>query len=179
MSSLISGASEKFGSGRSRITLVGDVDGNEEEVELDLVELFKVTQASAVTTHPIEKAEGADINRVTDHVEAMPPTVNVTAYLSYNISFDIAKNIKDTENTSVSAKDKLRTLTYWQNTGTVIRLEGYGTGASGRTGTALNYLKKGGSALFGSVEDEFYFGMMDDIIENLMISNLKIGRAHV
>ena len=172
MSSLISAAAQKFGSGRSLMALVGDMDGTETEVELDLVEVFKVTQSATVTTHPIEKGEGTDINRVTDHVEPAPPTVNVTAYLSYNISIDVSKNIKDSEINSVSAKEKLKNLMYWQNTGTVIRLEGYGTGASGKIGTALNYLKKGGSALFGSVENDYYFGMMDDLIENLLIHNV-------
>lgn len=173
MSSLISAASEKFGSGRSLMALVGDVEGIETEVELDLVEVFKVTQSATVTTHPIEKGEGTDINRVTDHVEPAPPTVNVTAYLSYNISIDVSKNIKDSEINSVSAKEKLKNLFYWQNTGTVIRLEGYGTGSSGKIGTALNYVKKGGSALFSSVENDYYFGMMDDKIENLLIHNLN------
>lgn len=172
MSSLVSGAAEKFGSGRSRMALIGDVEGTETEVELDLVEMFKVNHSASVTTHPIEKAEGAEINRVTDHVESLPPAVSVNACLSYNISFDIAKNIKDTENNSVSAKEKLKNLLYWQNTGTVIRLEGYGTGVSGKTGTALSYLKKGGSALFDSVQNDYYFGMMDDEIDSLLIHGI-------
>jgi hypothetical protein len=174
--SLIEKGLEAIGGGRRLVTLIGaDKDKNLVEVEFDVVDTFKVMHSTQVTSHAIEKGEDVDLNRVSDHVINSPPIITVAGYLSDNLGISLAN--ASITNTSVSAKEKLNRLLFWQKTGTLLTLEGYGQ-KKGKLGKAISFIKTGIAGLFSSKEDAYYFGVSSDKIVSLVLSNLSPSQSN-
>lgn len=154
-------------SGRDTIGLTGYYGGEKTTVDLDLVDAFDGSYQNSITQHPIEKdASDPDFNMIADHIEPKPANVTVKAILADKIGLL----------TFESAKDKLKTIIYWQRTGTVVKLEGYETGA-GIFGKLFSALSSGVGALFNSDLDEpFYMGTDTDVIENIVLGNMTFER---
>lgn len=167
MSSLFDRALEVVGVGRQRIGLSGLMDGKPKTVDLDVTSSFSVSAETEVTTHPIEVSKSNPYGSITDFVIPKVRVLTLEVVLSDNL---------DLIGDSVSVKDKVKILNYWQMNGFLINLEGYTTG--GVADGALNYVKSGISNLFSSKEnDPFYFGLDTDIIQGLVIGNIQFKRV--
>lgn len=162
MSSLIG----KIAGGRTRVTLIG-LDKNKEKVELeiDLVETFEVVYNNKVSKHTVEKDANKPVPKIIDNVNPDNPTIAMNVILSDNINLDVTKSL------TTSAKDKLKTLIYWQASGSILTLEGYTVG-SGMAGDILNYLKSGIGNFNSKLDEPFYAGVITEKIENLVIGNI-------
>jgi hypothetical protein len=172
--SVIEKGLEAIGGGRRLVTLIGaDKDKNLVEVEFDVIDSFKVVHNTQVSSHTIEKGEDVDLNRVSDHVINSPPVISAAGYLSDNLGISLSK----VTNTSISAKEKLNRLLFWQKTGTLLTMEGYGQN-KGALGKAISYFKTGIAGLFSSKEDAYYFGVSSDKIVALVLSNLTPSQSN-
>lgn len=105
--------------GRERIVITGLQEGQEVTIDLNVTTAFSQDYPVTITQHPIEKdPNNPDTRNISDHVIPNPPTLNLICVLSDDIGL--------TSITTIS--EKLKTLIYWQRTGSIVKLEGYGTG---------------------------------------------------
>lgn len=176
MASLINQAKSLF-AGRSTIGISGVTSKKEKEtIDLDVVQMLDSSYTSTVSKHPIEKSpESDDLNEIADMVSMNTPTLSMECILSDNLN--LASSITSFSNQAVSAKDKLKNLIYFQRKGSLVTIEGYGTGGDGIIGSIISYLDRGISGLFNSdIEEEFYLGTDTDTIENIVINSLQVKR---
>ncbi|MDI7188844.1 phage baseplate protein [Leptospira santarosai] len=150
--------------GRENIGISGLQEGREVTIDLNVTTAFSQDYPVTITQHPIEKdPNNPDTRNISDHVIPNPPTLNLICVLSDDIGL--------TSITTIS--EKLKTLIYWQRTGSIIKLEGYGTG--GLINKLISFL--GMDGLFNDdLEEPLYLGLDDEVIENLALGNIKNRR---
>ncbi|EMM99830.1 hypothetical protein LEP1GSC021_1660 [Leptospira noguchii str. 1993005606] len=150
--------------GRERIGITGLQEGREVTIDLNVTTAFSQDYPVTITQHPIEKdPNNPDTRNISDHVIPNPPTLNLICVLSDDIGL--------TSITTIS--EKLKTLIYWQRTGGIVKLEGYGTG--GLINKLISFL--GMDGLFNDdLEEPLYLGLDDEVIENLALGNIKNRR---
>ncbi|EMP01433.1 phage baseplate protein [Leptospira santarosai] len=150
--------------GRERIVITGLQEGQEVTIDLNVTTAFSQDYPVTITQHPIEKdPNNPDTRNISDHVIPNPPTLNLICVLSDDIGL--------TSITTIS--EKLKTLIYWQRTGSIVKLEGYGTG--GLINKLISFL--GMDGLFNDdLEEPLYLGLDDEVIENLALGNIKNRR---
>ncbi|EMO14455.1 phage baseplate protein [Leptospira santarosai] len=150
--------------GRERIGITGLQEGREVTIDLNVTTAFSQDYPVTITQHPIEKdPNNPDTRNISDHVIPNPPTLNLICVLSDDIGL--------TSITTIS--EKLKTLIYWQRTGSIVKLEGYGTG--GLINKLISFL--GMDGLFNDdLEEPLYLGLDDEVIENLALGNIKNRR---
>ena len=170
MASLINQV-KSVATGRTLIGLTGFYKGNNETIDLDLVDGWSGTHTNLISSHPIEKDTNNDTyTNISDHVSVSNPVVTIDCILSYNTNLTSLKK-------SITAKEKLQTLLHWQSTGTILYLEGYGTGKSGLLKKVVSLFSDGVGALYDSeVDDPSYLGIDSDEIKNLIIGNIVVTR---
>lgn len=157
---------DKLSGGRERVTLIGlDKDKNRFELELDLVETFETTYNNQITSHAIEKDPSLPVYKITDHVIPENPSIVCNCILSDNL------NLLSLKPKTISAKDKLQMLTYWQRSGAILTLEGYTVG-SGLFGKILNFFKRGIGNFNSELEEPYYVGTVTERIENLCLGTI-------
>lgn len=177
MASLTENALSYF-KGRNTIGLMGvGIDGNSfVTVDLNLVSAFSVTKTVSITKHPIEldTTRLKSLTKITDNVSPESSIVTIACILSDTISLDFGKILSFKPLSIKSIKDKLKTLSYWQRTGSVLSLLGYTTdGNDFGVGSLSNYLDRGLSSLADSkIEESFYIGTSTDEIEHVVLGNL-------
>ncbi|EMO80214.1 hypothetical protein LEP1GSC126_3350 [Leptospira kirschneri str. 200801774] len=153
-----------FFTGRERLGITGIQDGGTVTIDLNVTTAFSQDYPVIITQHPIEKdPTNTDTANISDHVIPSPPTINLVCVISDDVGL-----------TSItSASEKLKTLIYWQRTGSIIKVEGYGTG--GLINNLISLL--GMSGLFNDdIDEPLYLGLDDEIIENLAIGNIRTRR---
>lgn len=153
-----------FFSGRERIGITGIQNGKKVTIDLNVTTAFSQSYPVTITEHPVEKdPDNPDTGNITDHVIPVSPTLGMTCTLD-----------DDVELASITTKsEKLKTLLYWQRTGSIVKFEGYGTG--GLIGKMLSFF--GISGLFNDdLEEPLYMGLDDDVIENIAIGNIRTRR---
>lgn len=150
--------------GRERIGITGLQEGREVTIDLNVTTAFSQDYPVTITQHPVEKdPNNPDTRNISDHVIPNPPTLNLICVLSDDIGL--------TSITTIS--EKLKTLIYWQRTGGIVKLEGYGT--SGLINKLISFL--GMDGLFNDdLEEPLYLGLDDEVIENLALGNIKNRR---
>ncbi|EMP81464.1 hypothetical protein LEP1GSC162_0750 [Leptospira santarosai str. CBC1531] len=150
--------------GRERIGITGLQEGREVTIDLNVTTAFSQDYPVTITQHPVERdPNNPDTRNISDHVIPNPPTLNLICVLSDDIGL--------TSITTIS--EKLKTLIYWQRTGSIVKLEGYGTG--GLINKLISFLGMGG--LFNDdLEEPLYLGLDDEVIENLALGNIKNRR---
>ncbi|ASV10737.1 phage baseplate protein [Leptospira santarosai] len=150
--------------GRERIGITGLQEGREVTIDLNVTTAFSQDYPVTITQHPVEKdPNNPDTRNISDHVIPNPPTLNLICVLSDDIGL--------TSITTIS--EKLKTLIYWQRTGSIVKLEGYGTG--GLINKLISFL--GMDGLFNDdLEEPLYLGLDDEVIENLALGNIKNRR---
>lgn len=155
----------KLSGGREKLTLIGlNAENEKVEIEIDLTETFETTYNNQVTTHAIEKDKNLSVSKIADHVIPENPSISCNCVLSDNL------NLLSTQK-AISAKDKLRTLTYWQRSGSIITLEGYTVG-SGLVGKILNFFNRGIGNFNSELEEPYYAGTVTEKIENLVLGTV-------
>ncbi|UMQ59869.1 phage baseplate protein [Leptospira interrogans] len=153
-----------FFSGRERIGITGIQNGKKVTIDLNVTTAFNQDYPVTVTQHPIEKdPENPDTGNISDHVIPTSPSMTMVAIIKEDVNL-----------TSITTKsEKLKTLLYWQRTGSIVKFEGYGTG--GLIGKMLSFF--GMSGLFNDdLEEPLYMGLDDDVIENIAIGNIRTRR---
>lgn len=158
-----------LGSGRQVIGLTGyyPEKGNI-TVDMDVTTSFIWTSGAEATSHPVEKDADNPSGTITDHIIAKLPTLVIEVLLTDNIGYSKA--------TSVSMKDKIKIISYWQRSGSIITLKGYTTGQSD-FGKTLNYFKGGITSFFKSdLKEDFYLGLDTDEIDNLVLGDVTWKR---
>ncbi|EMY25770.1 hypothetical protein LEP1GSC115_0277 [Leptospira interrogans serovar Australis str. 200703203] len=151
-------------SGRERIGITGIHNGRKVTIDLNVTTAFNQNYPVTVTQHPIEKdPENPDTGNISDHVIPTSPSMTMVAIIKEDVNL-----------TSITTKsEKLKTLLYWQRTGSIVKFEGYGTG--GLIGKMLSFF--GMSGLFNDdLEEPLYMGLDDDVIENIAIGNIRTRR---
>ncbi|WP_017863264.1 phage baseplate protein [Leptospira santarosai] len=150
--------------GREVIGISGVQSGNMVTIDLNVTTAFSQDYPVTVTQYPIEKDPNSpDTANISDHVIPAPPSLNIVCVLSEDIGL--------TSITTIS--EKLKTLIYWQRTGSIVKLEGYGTG--GLINKMISFF--GLSGLFNDdIEEPLYLGLDDETIENLVIGNIRNRR---
>ncbi|EMJ49295.1 phage baseplate protein [Leptospira santarosai] len=150
--------------GRERIGITGLQEDREVTIDLNVTTAFSQDYPVTITQHPVEKdPNNPDTRNISDHVIPNPPTLNLICVLSDDIGL--------TSITTIS--EKLKTLIYWQRTGSIVKLEGYGTG--GLINKLISFL--GMDGLFNDdLEEPLYLGLDDEVIENLALGNIKNRR---
>lgn len=174
MASIIDSVGSAIGAGRQKIGLTGKYQGKDVTIDIDVMTSYTWMSNVEVTNHPVERDKNNPDGSISDHTIPKPPAITIDIVLSDNLNLD--KNVtKFTyKNQSVSIKDKVKTLSYWQRNGSILTLEGY-TAGSGMLGNALNYLKTG-TAYNSNLDEIFYVGMDTDIIQNLVLGNIQWKR---
>lgn len=176
MASLVKGAIALV-AGREKIGLTGDYKGTKTTIDLDIVLSFSSPSTSTIAQYPIEKdASNPEPATIIDHVIPTEPTIEMDAILSDNLN--LASSAVALSNKSKSAKDKLKTILYWQKMGSILTLEGYTTGKSGALSQIGNALGRGLTAFYSSKLDEpYYLGIDTDVIQNLVLSKITVKRS--
>ncbi|WP_078125868.1 phage baseplate protein [Leptospira alexanderi] len=153
-----------FFTGREKIGITGVQGGANVTIDLNVTTAFNQDYPVTITQHPIEKdPDSPDTGNISDHVIPTPPAISLVCVL--------ADDVELTSITTIS--EKLKTLIFWQRTGSVIKLEGYGTGGLFNKMISLF----GISGLFNDdVEEPLYLGLDDEVIENLVIGNIRNRR---
>lgn len=150
--------------GRDKIGITGVQAGKSVTIDLNVTTAFSQDYPVVITQNPIEKdPDNPDTGHISDHIIPSPPTLNLICVLSDDIGL-----------TSItSTSEKLKTLIYWQRTGSIVKLEGYGTG--GLINKMIAFF--GMDGLFNDdLEEPLYLGLEDEVIENLAIGNIKNRR---
>lgn len=151
-------------SGRETIGITGIQNGKNVTIDLNATTAFSQSYPVTITEHPVEKdPDNPDTGNIADHIVPVSPTLGMTCILD-----------DDVELASITTKsEKLKTLLYWQRTGSIVKFEGYGTG--GLIGKMLSFF--GMSGLFNDdLEEPLYMGLDDDVIENIAIGNIRTRR---
>jgi hypothetical protein len=172
MSSLIDRGLEFFGSGRKRIGISGIYNDKETVIDVDVTTTYTLTENATVTNHPIEADTDGNLKQISDYVIPVLPTIQMDIVLSGNLGLVSGATLGLAGNDTVSLKDKVKILTYWQKTGAVLKILGYTTG-SGVAGKALNALSSGVQNFFDSKEpDGFYTGLDTDVVKDVVLANI-------
>ena len=159
--------------GRTTIGLTGYYKKEKYTLDLDVVDSFTSTHNITISEHPIEKDISQDsYSNIVDHVNAKEPVAGLDCILSTNTNFlNIGKK-------SITEKEKFQILLFWHTTGSIVQLEGYGTGKTGLIKRIVGQLSSGASGFYNSKLDEpSYFGTDTDIIQNLVLGNLSLTRT--
>ena len=150
-----------YGFGRQSIGLTGEYQGQLTTISIDVTTSFVLTANVDITEHGIEKDSKNPIAVITDHVRPKLPTLS--------IEIIIADDLIE----SVTAKEKKQIISFWQRTGSIIQLEGYGTGSK-----VDNFIKKTLDEFRTEMKtistelDSFSVGIDTDIIPSLVIGNI-------
>lgn len=150
--------------GRETIGITGIQNGKEVTINLNVTTAFGQSYPVTITEHPVEKdPENPDTGNISDHVIPGSPTMSLTCILD-----------EDVDLTSVTTiSEKIKTLIFWQRTGSIVKFEGYGTG--GLIGKMLSFF--GMAGLFNDdLEEPLYMGLDDEVIENIAIGNIRNRR---
>ncbi|HRG49344.1 MAG TPA: hypothetical protein PLG41_24280, partial [Leptospiraceae bacterium] len=151
-----------------RIGLSGKFNGSDTVIDIDCVSTYNLTESVTVTSHPVESDPNGILNQVSDYVIPGMPSIAMNIILSDNLGLSYGS----IGSKSVSMKDKVKILTFWQKTGTVISLLGYKTGGA-IAGNALNALDSGLQNFFDISEpNAYYTGLDTDIISDLVLGSI-------
>ncbi|EKR54298.1 MULTISPECIES: phage baseplate protein [Leptospira] len=153
-----------FFTGRETLGITGVQDGKTVTINLNVTTAFSQDYPVIITQHPIEKdPTNTDTANISDHVIPSPPTISLVCVVSSDVGL-----------TSItSTSEKLKTLIYWQRVGSIVKVEGYGTG--GLINSMISLF--GMSGLFDDdIDEPLYLGLDDEVIENLAIGNIRTRR---
>ena len=92
-------------------------------------------------------------------------------------NLNIAKSVTSLSNKAITAKEKLKIILNWQATGTILEMNGYGTGSEAPKylRKLVNVLDSGWGALLDSdLDDPYYLGVDTDLIPHM--GNLSVTR---
>ncbi|EMF82192.1 hypothetical protein LEP1GSC188_3414 [Leptospira weilii serovar Topaz str. LT2116] len=150
--------------GRETIGITGIQNGKKVTIDLNATTAFNQDYPVTITQHPVEKdPDNPDTGNISDHVIPTSPSITLVCLIEEDVNL--------TSITTIS--EKLKTLLYWQRTGSIVKFEGYGTG--GLIGKMLDFF--GISGLFNDdLEEPLYLGLDDDVIENIAIGNIRTRR---
>jgi hypothetical protein len=172
MTSLVDRGLEKLGSGRKRIGLQGEYQDKIVVIEFDCTSIYTLTESATVTQHPIESEQNGNLKVITDYVIPVMPAIDLEILLSDNLGLEFSLSSSFIKNNSVSLKDKIKILTSWQKTGSVLNLLGYTTG-QGKAGKFLNGLTSGIQNFFDSKEpNAYYTGLDRDTVTDIVLGNI-------
>ena len=162
---------KSLATGRSLIGITGIYNKEKYTLDLDCVESWTNTHNTTVTSHPIEKDTSQDnYSNITDHVNISEASVSLDCLLATNTNLISRKK-------AITEKEKLQILLYWQASGSIVQLEGYGTGTEGFFKKLVGFFDKGVGALYSStLNDPNYLGTDTDIIKNLVLGNIVVTR---
>jgi hypothetical protein len=177
MSSLIDRGLEFAGSGRKRIGISGIYNEKETIIDVDVTTSYTLTENATITNHPIEAENDGNLQQISDYVVPSLPTIQLDIVISGNLGLKSAVSLGLAESDSVSMKDKVKILTYWQKTGAVLNILGYTTGSNG-AGKFLNALSSGVQNFFSTTEpDAFYTGLDTDVVTDVVLGNIQWKRT--
>lgn len=153
---------EILGVGRQSIGLTGEFEGNTKTVSIDITSSFIVTANVDITEHGIEKDAKNPIPTITDHVRPKLPSIALEIILADDLIED------------VKAKEKMKVISFWQKTGSLIQLEGYGTGSKATAAIKETLSKFREDMKTATTEqDSFFVGIDTDVIPSLVIGNIN------
>ncbi len=158
--------------GRTNIGLTGIYQNEEYTVDIDIVESWTGTHNNIVSEHPIEKDLNVDqYSNIVDHVNASQPSVGIDCIISKN--YNLLKSKK-----KITEKEKLEILLFWQSTGSVLQLEGYGTPVSVTKKIIKSIANDTLTKLYEpKLNNPSYLGMDTDIIKNIVLGNIIVTRS--